>query len=384
MKHVAAFLQRTMVLAVLIFILGPVGAHADGAAQAAGLDQNPAGWRDRWCETGGLPGNAYQGSEYCRVADAPRHSQPATVVAPDGAPALRFDHQGGAAYSNVMYQYRLQDHPEAVAASAFSLQLNFMIHSTGGLSMAGVQAVEFAVDRWRGDGTHNDMELQWSNYPSARTSVAHWSVFAGDGSSNETQWIDSGIDAPLSAGSWHTLALNAHATDTGTVYDGFSLDGAGYRLSQSFPRVAVGGNEVTTHVQLDGAAQPVPYEVLVRDVSLSWASVPFTVSTPPSPLPVAATPVPTALPAAAGGSLTVERAQSWCATDCTAGNFGPLVESNGFVNPRGLKFTNGRCPAMDLPALGSADYWDGTQVHMGVTGPSRLARVCVASLRWFG
>lgn len=367
---------------VLLSIQMPAIAHADTAGRVAGLEADVAGWRDRYCETGGLPGNAYQGSEYCQVPDAPRHAKPTAVSVADGRAALRFDHEGGARYSNVMYQYRLLDHPDAPTASVYSLQLAFLVQSTAGAGMAAVQAIEFAMDRWITDGTHNDVELQWSNYPSTRTAAPHWSVFAGNGATNDTQWIDTGVDAPLAPGSWHTLALKAHATPAGTAYDDFLVDGAHHVLGQSFPRVPSGGNEVTIHVQLDGAAQPVPYEVLVRDVSLSWGNSSVDGGNAPTVVPTPS-PIPQ-IPPASGGTLTIDRARSWCAGDCSAMNFGPLVEANGYVNPRGLKFTNDRCPIVELPALASADYWDGSQVHMAVTGPAHLPRVCVASFRWFG
>ncbi len=100
-----------------------------------------------------------------------------------------------------------------------------------------------------------------------------------------------------------------------------------------------------------------------------------------SAAPVAtATPVATQAPSTAS-TLAVTTALAWCNNSaCTAGEFTPLVESNGYTNPAGLKFTatnTNNCPSFTLPSGATMDYNGGN----GITGPTTVNNVCVASLR---
>lgn len=79
----------------------------------------------------------------------------------------------------------------------------------------------------------------------------------------------------------------------------------------------------------------------------------------------------------------VKTASGWCKpVACSESNFTPLFESNGVLNPRGLKFDNLNCPTMDIPANVAVDYNDGFLTRKAVWGPIKLDRVCVASIRF--
>lgn len=86
------------------------------------------------------------------------------------------------------------------------------------------------------------------------------------------------------------------------------------------------------------------------------------------------TPKPTPRP------LTPAEAQAWCAPNCQEGDFSSLRESDGRINPQGLKFVNAGCPRFHVPVGHSFDVWTG-RLAFSASGYADLPAVCEASFR---
>lgn len=88
------------------------------------------------------------------------------------------------------------------------------------------------------------------------------------------------------------------------------------------------------------------------------------------------------VPARKDEGLLSNDARSWCVgAACAPSRFADLYESNGYRNPKGVKFTAGPCVEFSIPENVSADVFDGTSTIYGILGPVRLTRVCEASFR---
>lgn len=61
----------------------------------------------------------------------------------------------------------------------------------------------------------------------------------------------------------------------------------------------------------------------------------------------------------AGATLTPAQVQAWCSGNCPISRFTQLVESNGYVNPLGVKMAGGSVVTLYLPSGVSADTPNG-------------------------
>lgn len=79
--------------------------------------------------------------------------------------------------------------------------------------------------------------------------------------------------------------------------------------------------------------------------------------------------------------LTPNEVVSWCqGTNCKIERFGPLQESNGAINPNGVKMKTGDPVGFNVPKGISVDVWDCFKASR-VDGPTQLSQVCEASFR---
>ncbi len=97
------------------------------------------------------------------------------------------------------------------------------------------------------------------------------------------------------------------------------------------------------------------------------------VPAPPTPSccnqtpPCCTTPTPAPPQTPVGAALTPAQVQTWCSGDCPSWRFSQLVESNGYVNPKGVKMAGGSMVTLYLPSGVSADTPSG---H--VWGPANI------------
>lgn len=103
---------------------------------------------------------------------------------------------------------------------------------------------------------------------------------------------------------------------------------------------------------------------------------------PVAPQPAPQGPVPVQAPAPAPNQkLDPAIVASWC-TSCTAADtsrFGQLKESDGTINPSGVKLSSGPVRRFNIPAGISFDGWNG-QVNNG-SGPASGVMLSEASFR---
>lgn len=351
---------------VLLGLLGRGAMPTEGVTNpsvnvAANLDDDPAPWMPVYCEVGDSTKPSGEREVGCDTNEAPSFARPEAVSDPslDGQ-ALHVGRSGGAVYSNVMFQRRFPFGQTATQASSFLLDLHFLFRLPASGSPSQIQALEFGMTDWLG-AVDWDWELQWPGYYQQSNDAPIWRIFNGQ------SWQETGVSAPLQPDHWYHLLLRGSVVDGQTYYDSFAIDGSEYCLSQSFPPRSIGGDQVTTHVQLDGDQASHAYDVYLDQVSVQWfANRQTAPCSSPSPAP-----------------LTAETAANWCSPTCTTRNFSPLVESTGRVNPYGQKFdllSGQSCMVFRIPSGVQYDVWDGKRTFSGV-GPSTLNSVCSASFR---
>ncbi len=243
----------------------------DSRSNASNLDDDVDHWKVPYCEF-----NSHEIP--CSNPNAPRYAAPALVSNPtlDGQ-ALKLElqpHNGTPNYRNSMYQYKLSNRPEAANAIAFTLDLQFLYRPTTPFNNenwnghpAPIQAVEFAVTKW-GVDRNWDWELQWTNVRGAANLPSVWSV------AGVNEWISTDVVAEPVADQWHHLVLNGKVSNGKTHYDSFAIDGIDHVLNSDkydFPARPIGGQIVTTHVQLDQpSANQAGYQVFIDHLKVSW------------------------------------------------------------------------------------------------------------------
>ncbi len=120
-------------------------------------------------------------------------------------------------------------------------------------------------------------------------------------------------------------------------------------------------------------------------VMVTNAPVPTSVPATTSSIIPTATPIPasqTATPAPRATGLRPQEVQAWCggAPNCIAARFMQLPESNGAINPNGVKYLSGDATTFQVPAGVTVDVWDCFH-DSHFTGPGTLTQVCAASFR---
>lgn len=170
------------------------------------------------------------------------------------------------------YNYRVIPVDDTVKnATKFHYEFECLLHSP---QNTYPQAIEFEFERHITGHVYNfALQLDFAGSKTFR----HFDYKLPQGS-----WISTGIPCPfLTPDTWHKLALEGHLVvdqDDGTLHnivDGFALDGTVFTTGMLFNGVQLPNStedKFTHALQLDtnGSNPPPPFELWVRNMSLSW------------------------------------------------------------------------------------------------------------------
>lgn len=387
-----SILQRTLLIASLLALLGSVTSHygwrekdartasaqtstTEANGEIGGLDNDASRWDTPHCEYRDVPHIECVNST---IDFDPPGNESIQTPSNDGT-ALQTGLNNGPDFPGVMWRRILRDAPDATWADAFELSFDFYYRPASTFNNQGapsrVQAIEFSFAIYRhdpSDGLYRtyDWELQWLNVSANPADDPIWRLWPGPSVGN---WVPTGTQpapARMAAEQWHRIVLRGAVKNApgiphgrGVHYVVYGVNDVWYPVRQTFPPVMRDNGEdlAQVHVQLDGPnnmATTGGYDVLIDNMKVEYFTVaPWSEACPAAPSDAARL---------FGGSpaywsLLPNTSNGW-KYNLNADSNAPAIR-DGYI-----------------PVDMQADWWDGQNAYSGVVGAARIPYATIATI----